>query len=139
MIGADCLLRLASIPGILLVAQVIRGTGENFCTYRMVYGFSVNLLTHLIALSIALFRWVYVCAPTWVITSRQRSALNVILVFTVGALGSALTAGSFIYREHSIYLANCIKTSGQAVAGGRAWDLPVGHVFHTPAILCFFR
>ena len=138
MIGADCLLRVANIPGILLVARVIRGTGLTFCTLRMLYGFSVHLLTHLIAVSIALFRWVYVCAPSWVFTSGQRRALNLVLVGGLVTFGSGLSAGAFIYRNHNIYLASCLKSNGRAVAGGKAWDLPLGHPFHTLAALCFF-
>ena len=139
MIGADCLLRVAHIPAILLVARVIRGMGDTFCTARILFAFSIQLLTHLIALSIAFFRWIYVCAPTWVFTSARRRAVNLILAILPATLGSVLTAGAFIYREHNLYLANCLKSGGRAVAGGRAWDLPVGHLFHTPAILCFFR
>ena len=64
--------------------------------------------------------------------------LNLVLVGGLVTFGSGLSAGAFIYRNHNIYLASCLKSNGRAVAGGKAWDLPLGHPFHTLAALCFF-
>ena len=103
-IKLDCFLRLCNIPIILFVAGIIKG---QFCSFRVIYAFSMTLLTHLLSFCIAFHRWVYVCHPTAVLTVHQRSKLDTLLAAFYSITALSLISGAYIYRESSIYVVNC--------------------------------
>ena len=103
-IKLDCLLRLCNIPIILFVAGVIEG---QFCSFRVIYAFSMTLLTHLLSVCMAFYRWVFVCHPDAVFTVHQRSSLDSLLAACYSITALSLISGAFIYRGHSIFIVNC--------------------------------
>merc|ERR1712013_37009 len=133
MIGLDCLLRLANIPIIFFSTEVLKG---KFCTIKTTYSFTVMLLTHLLSTFIAIYRWVFVCHPTWVLTANQRRSFHLLLSGILGSLAVLLSGGAYFYREFSLHRRNCINN--REVTGGVVWSLPLWHPFHALAVICFF-
>ena len=139
LIVLDCLLRLTNIPHILYGTGLINYWGLSsplHCSVRVTVSFATSLAIRLVSLSIAIYRWVYACRPSAVLTATQRKGFFRLLSGTMATLLISLTAGVLLYMESfSLYY----KCRGQPwVPNSRiSFDLPLFNPFRLGSIFAF--
>ena len=74
LMETECLLRLTNIQPILYYTGII--TSTQLCGLRVTFTFGASLLTRLLTVGIAIYRWVYVCHSTWVLDAGQRKRFD---------------------------------------------------------------
>ena len=139
LIRLDCLLRLTNIPYILYWTGLFNYWGLNsplHCSVRISISFATALVTRLLGLSIPIYRWVYVCHPSSVLTATQRRGFFLLMSGSTALLTVSLTFCAFLYRVSWTLYHRCLGRPWGSL-GGPTWYLPLLHPFHL-AILCIF-
>ena len=119
LIRLDCLMRLTNIPYILYWTGLFNYWGLDsplHCSVRVSISFATSLVTRLLGISIPIYRWVYVCHPSSVMTASQRRAFFLLMSGSTALLTASLTFGAFLYRESWTLYHRCL---------GRPWG-PLG-------------
>ena len=139
LIRLDCLLRLTNIPYILYWTGLFNYWGLNsplHCSVRISISFATSLVTRLLGLSIPIYRWVYVCHPSSVLTAGQRRAFFLLMSGSTALLTASLTFCAFLYRESWTLYHHCLGCPWGPL-GGPSWYLPLHHPFQLTT-LCIF-
>jgi hypothetical protein len=110
---------------------------------RTEYAFFVNLFNRLLPVGIALYRYVYVCRVSWVVTAAQRKNFNFFISAVICLLSCSLTFFSFLYREQNFVFLDCIGKAEYFHSQNKSsvrlfWLLPLYHPFHLLSIIAFF-
>ena len=139
LIGLDCFLCLGMIPIILSITNVI----DLPCGFITSYAFFASLLNRLLPVGIVIYRYVYACHSSLVLSASQRKAFNFALSTSIIVLTILLTFGSWMYKDQYLYYLNCMGnehlfTDSPARIDGFVWLLPVYHPFHLLSIFAFF-
>ena len=139
LIRFDCLLRLTAIPYILYWTGLFNFWGLHsplFCSVRVSISFAISLVTRLLGLSIPIYRWVYVCHPSAVLTAPQRRAFFLLVSSSTALLAASLTLCAFLYRESWTLYHHCLGRPWDPLVGLR-WNLPIFHPFYLTTICIF--
>ena len=104
LIFIDCLLALLMIPLALRLGKVIQLP----CNFGPFYGYCVTLINRLIPVAIVMYRYVYVCKPSWVTTKKQRNHFDCIIMLFLGSLTFLSTFFSLVYRKSYLIYLFCI-------------------------------
>ena len=139
LIRLDCLLRLTNIPYILYWTGLFNYWGLNsplHCSVRVSISFATSLVTRLLGITIPIYRWVYVCYPSSVLTAPQRRAFFLLLSGSTALLTASLTFCAFLYRESWTLYHRCLGRPWDSLNGLR-WNLPLFHPFYLTTIFIF--
>ena len=139
LIGIDCLLCLGMIPVVLNHSSVFQLP----CSFITSYAFFASLLNRLLPVGIIIYRFIYVCRSSWVLTAHQRKVCQISLSLSILALPICLTIGSWIYREKYAYYLICTGQGDKFFdstekTDGFAWLLPIYNPFHLLTLFAFF-
>jgi hypothetical protein len=139
LIRLDCLLRLTNIPYILYWTGLFNYWGLNsplHCSVRVSISFATSLVARLLNISIPIYRWVYVCHPSSVLTAPQRRAFFLLMSGGIALLTASLTFCAFLYRKSWTLYHRCLGRPW-GPTGRPNWLLPLLHPFHLTT-LCIF-
>ena len=132
LIRLDCLLRLTNIPYILYWTGLFNYWGLDsplHCSVRVSISFATSLVARLLNISIPIYRWVYVCHPSSILTAPQMSG-------GMALLTASLTFCAFLYRESWTLYHHCLGRPW-GPSSRLKWHLPLLHPFHLTT-LCIF-
>jgi hypothetical protein len=142
LIGVDCIIGLAYIPGILVVIGVSHDISSVYiCSFRVCYSFFVSFLNRLLPVGIVTYRYVYVCKSHWVQTGSQRKIFQNSITLILLGLVVGLTCGCFLYREKYLHFWACMGQEGFSKSQGYTgmhFLLPIYNPFHLLSVLVFF-
>ena len=142
LIGVDCIIGLACIPGILVDSGVFQEiSSDYFCSFRVCYTFFVSFLNRLLPVGIVTYRYVFVCKSHWVQTGSQRKIFQNSITLILLGIVVVLTSGCFFYRKEYLHFWDCIGQDGFSLSQGYIgmhFLLPIYNPFHLLSILVFF-
>lgn len=138
LIGVDCMVRLTNIPYILYWTKLFDFWGLHsvlHCAGRITFSFTTMLLCRLLTFAIALYRWVFVCHPTLVLTDTNKRTFSLVLSGGIFILTTSLGSCAFFHIESYRPYQLC---RGNVSTINFHWDLPLNHPFQLSSIICFF-
>ena len=148
LIICDCVINLANIPKIVKLLRIVPYPNIT-CLPLVILNTFMTYVNRLLPIGIVVYRYVYVCRHSWVLTNFGQRILDSIIVGFILGCSLLLAVLTTLYRENFRAYLDCVgrvflfhfDVQNFLFDGrekGKVWILPLNHPVRVLSNLAFF-